>query len=436
MIGPDGTAQLTTRRTGEVAGSPRAASLRANFGWAFAGNGIQAASQFAILVVLARLAGQEALGQVALATAVATPIFLLTGLQLRASQASDAAGLFRFADYFGVRVTGVVLGILTTVAMVAVAGYERTTALVILAYAGTKAVEALADVHYGYLQQRERMFPISRSCAMRGLLNVVVVGGVLWLGGGVVLAVVAFGVSSLAVLLAHDVRAAAPLLKAEAQQRLPRLHGPTARRIVRVSLPLGFVMLAVSLRVYLPRLFVEHSLGTAELGMFAPIAALATAGTLVVSALGQSATPRLARYFHGGDLRAFRRLVARLLLVGAGLGICGLLVAGTAGELILRLLFGPQFARGADLLVWVMAVAIIEYLASVLGYVVTAARRFAVQLPLFATTALACAAACSVLVPRHGLVGAAWGWGGAVLLELVALGVVLRRALHARARQG
>ena len=411
-------------------------SLRMNFSWTLAGNVTYAAGQWLVLVLLARLADPGAVGQLALGTAIATPLFLFTGLQLRDTQATDAAGLFGFPDYLGVRCAGVALGLAAAAAAVAIAGYDRTTSLVVLAYAGARAAEALADVHYGLLQQHERMRPIARSLMLRGALNVLAFGGVLAAGGGVALAVLALAASSIAVLLGHDVRAAAPLLRATGQSRLPRLHPPTARRLVAISLPLGVVMLAVSLRTFLPRFFIERSSGIAELGAFAALSSLIVAGTLVVSALGQTTTPRLAREFHAGDLAAFRRIVARLLLVGAALGAAGVAVAAAAGRPILALVFGSAYADRADVLVWLMGVGALAYVASFLGYALTATRRFKVQLPLFASTALACAGGCALLVPRHGLVGAAAAWGGALAVEAVACWVLLEGALRRRAAGG
>src|SRR4051794_16358727 len=65
-------------------------SLRANFTWTFVGNVIYAACQWGMLVVLAKVARPETVGNFALALAVTAPVIMLTNLQLRAVQATDA----------------------------------------------------------------------------------------------------------------------------------------------------------------------------------------------------------------------------------------------------------------------------------------------------------------------------------------------------------
>ncbi|MGC3996847.1 MAG: lipopolysaccharide biosynthesis protein [Anaeromyxobacter sp.] len=416
---------------GAAPARPGAASLRDNFLWTLAGNGVGAAAQWLLLVVVARLAGERMLGQLALATATVTPIFLFTGLQLRGVVATDAAGQFRFADYLGVRALGTAAGLALAAAAAAWSG--PGAAPVVLAFAAARAVEALADVHQGVLQHHERMRPIARSLMARGLLSVAIVGAVLRGGGSLAAGLALFALASAAWLVLHDLRVAAPLLRADGEARTPRLRRAGAR-LVAATLPLGVVALAVSLRTYLPRLFVERSEGTAELGIFAALASFVMTGTLVVSALGQSAVPRLARHFHLGELGRFRGLLVRLELLALGLGLAGVAVARLLGEPLLRLVFGPAYAARAPVLVWLMGAGLVAYTVSFLGYALTAARRFAVQLPIFVATAAATAAACAWLVPAHGLAGAAWAWGASLVVEWGLTALALTAALRARGR--
>jgi O-antigen/teichoic acid export membrane protein len=416
---------------------PRARSrLRANFGWTLAGNVVYAGCQWGILVAVARLASAEAVGKLALGLAVTAPVFLLAGLHLRASLATDAARAFRFADYFGVRLAGMIAALIATAAIVSLSGYDRATGLVVLAIGGSKAVEGMSDVYYGLLQQNERMRHIAVSLIWRGVLSLLAVGAVLWAGGGLLLSVAAIGLSWTVVLIAYDRRAAARFPSASVPPRLHGMDWRPAGRIVAISLPLGLVMMLLSLRFNIPRYFVQNAMGASELGVFAAVASLLTAGTMVVSALGQSATPALARQFHEGDVRGFRRLVARLLAIAGIVGCAGVGVAVVAGDPLLRLIFGSAYATRSELLVLLMAVGLVAYAVSMLGYALTAARRFMVQLPLFAATTLVCAGASLWLVPAYGLAGAASAMGAAALLELVAIWVVLEIAIRTRKAGG
>ena len=60
------------------------------------------------------------------------------------------------------------------------------------------------------------------------------------------------------------------------------------------ALPVGLVLMLISLSVNVPRYFISHHHGQRELGVYSAIANLMVAGTMVMTALGQAASPRLA----------------------------------------------------------------------------------------------------------------------------------------------
>jgi O-antigen/teichoic acid export membrane protein len=411
---------------------PRPPPLRHNVAWTMVGNGVYAACQWAILIVIAKLASPETVGQFALGFAVTAPVFLLAGLHLRASQATDAANVFDFAQCLRVRLAGMAVALGITAAFAVLSGYDGRTRLEMLAIGASKAVEGVSDVYYGALQQHERMRPIAISLIWRGISAVGAVGAVLWAGGSLLLAIAALVVVWGGVLVLYDRRAAAGVLRDRPERSASGADWHAIRRIVAMCLPLGVVVMLLSLRVNIPRYFIEGRLGAAELGVFATISSLLTAGNLVVSAIGQSATPRLGRLYYSADVRGFRRLLHRLVVGAALVGATGLAVSLAAGGPLLGFIFGARYARSADVLAWVMGVGIVAFTASCLGYALTATRRFGIQLPLFTGTTVVCAAACLWLVPSYGVVGATWAWGASQVVELVALWTVLELALRRR----
>jgi O-antigen/teichoic acid export membrane protein len=379
-------------------------TLRHNFSWTFLGNFVYAACQWAMLVVLAKLGSPEMLGQFSLGLAVTSPVIMFTNLQLRFVQATDAKKEYLFSDYLGLRLLGTGLALVVIAAISLLSGYRLETSLVILSIGLAKGLESISDVFHGLIQQQERMDRIAVSLMIKGPLSLLLLGIGVYISGNVVWGVVGLVFAWAVVLVGYDIRNGALILNHLPQ---PSWRFKTLKKLVWLCLPLGLVMMLISLNTNIPRYFIEKYLGERELGIFAAIAYLMVAGNMVVLALGDSASPRLAKYYAAGDAIAFRTLLLKLVGLASVLGGVVVLVAVVAGREILTLLYQPEYGQYQDLFVWLMVAAAISYMSSFLGYGMTAARYFRIQMPLFVLVASISAVACLWLLPKQGLLGAA-----------------------------
>ncbi len=402
------------------------ASLRVNFAATFAGNALFAASQWAVLSLIAKLGGNEMLGQYALAVAVATPISLFSHLNLRAVLATDVGHTHPFGDYLAVRLATTGLGVAAIAAVALGCSYAWPAPAAIVLLGLTLGLDNLSDIYYGLMQRRERMDQIAWSMMARGLLSMAALGAMLWRTGSLLAAVGALAVGRLAVLLFYD----RPV--ATRGESLARTGWKTQAGIFRLALPLGVVLMLASLSANLPRYAIEARLGTAALGWFAAVASFMTVGSTVINALGQAATPRLARCFSSGDRRSFTRLAWRLCALACLLGAAGVAVALAIGGPVLALVYRPAYSAHAGLLVWAMAAGVAAYVAGMLGYVITAARAFAAQAPLLVVVAGASGIASWLLVPRMGLQGAVVALAAAAVTQIAGEVLILRGALRRR----
>lgn len=381
-------------------GGTRPPSLRGNFAWTIAGNTVYGAGQWAILSLLAKLGGGEMLGQYALAVAIAAPPAMLSHLNLRAVLATDIKRCYPFRDYLAVRLGATAVSLAVIAAIALLSGYGGTVQAAIILMGLALGAENVSDLYYALMQRRERMDQIARSMIARGVTSAAALGITLWLTRSLLWSVAALVLARLAVLAAYDrPRGTAGEERGSA--------GISARwAIFRTALPLGVSLMLVSLTANVPRYAIEAKLGTRELGAFAAVASFMTAGAMVINALGQSATPRLARYFAERDLRRFRGLSLRLLGLSAALGAAGVAGAALLGGFVLSLLYRPEYAAYNGLFVAVMGASVLSYTGAMLGYIMTSARAFAPQMPLLAATAATASAASWILIPAIGLHGA------------------------------
>lgn len=418
----------------------RPLTLRQNFSWTFLGNAVYAGCQWAMLVVLAKLGTPAMVGQFTLGLAIAAPVIMFTNLNLRVVQATDANERYQFRDYLGLRLISTALAMLILAVIIFTAGYRWETAVVVLILGFAKGVEAISDIVYGLMQQHERMDRIAISLMIKGPLSLLFLAGGIYVTKGIVGGTIGLAIAWVIVLVSYDIRSGLSILKGLQPPEMTNLQQLTLfhpwgqlkllKKLAWLCLPLGLVMMLISLNTNVPRYFIERYLGERELGIFAAIAYLMTAGGMVVSALGESACPRLSKYYATQDAAAFRTLLLKLVGIGALLGLGSVGVAAIAGKEILTLLYRPEYAQYADLFVWLMMAAGIGYVASLLGYSITAARYFRVQLPLFMVVTGISTFACLELLPRFGLNGAAIALIISAIVQIViTLGVIVH-AFH------
>jgi O-antigen/teichoic acid export membrane protein len=406
--------------------------LKADFTWVLSGNALYSACQWAIVLVIAKLGSAAQLGEYALGMAVVAPIVLFANLQLRVLLASDVKDEFTFGEYLAFRLVslGAALAAVAGVAVWMHAG-SRITILIILVGVA-QALEFLSETYYGWMQKHERLDRLSRSLMFKGPLALGALWAAMYATGSVLWAVLALALGRLAVLLAWDSRLGFAKKSFVSKQggdaglRL-RWENGAMLRLLRLSIPLGVLSMLNSLTMTVPRYFLEAHRGSAELGIFSAIASLVTAGSLVVSAFGQSIFLPVARACATRDRSKFRGFVLQAVGLGGLLGGAAILVSALFGRQILTALFRPEYGEHADILVLVMAAGGVMFVGCGLGYVMTAARSLTAQIPLLLASVLAAAATSAWLIPGAGLRGAADALLVAAVVQLAGSAMVLRR---------
>ena len=404
-----------------------ARSLQRNVAWALVGNLGYSACQWAVLACIAKLGTAADVGLFALGLALTAPVITLTNLNLRLLQATDAREDYPFSVYFSVKLLGTALGLGAIAAMALGLGYRGATLSLILAVALAKSFEAVSELVFGLLQRAEDMRRIAVSMLAKGTVSVLAVGVVLKLTGNLVLATLAMAVCWGCVLAAYDLPAAVRLTSIRPSLVLRALGGLTW-----VALPLGCVAGLGSLTFNVPRYAIEASIDPPALGHFTALAYLFVAGNQPLLALGMAVSPRLARHFVT-DPRAFRRLTLHTTLIAGGLGLVAVAISALCGRALLTVAYAPEYAEYAPVLVWLAVATGIAFLATALSYAVTAARRLPEQLPIALLSLAVCTLASCLLVPRYGLLGAAWAVLATEATRLTCLAVVYGAATAARA---
>lgn len=426
-VSPQAVGTFAPSCSAKVTRAVRPLSLWSNFAWAVSGNAVYAACQWGMIVALAKFGNAVMVGQFSLGLAVVTPVLMLSNLNLRSVQATDAGRQFRFTEYLRLRFVSTLAGLAVIIGIVRFGQYGSRTAAVILALALAKAIESMSDIHYGLFQLNDRLDQTGRSMMLRGALSVAALSAGLYLMRNVFWGCLWLAFAWAATLLLFDVRRGRRLVECTECGDRPETDGrPRKAQLFSLALPMGIVTTVASLNFHMPRYFLHAGMGEHDLGIFSALAYATGALTLVGDSLSTSAVPRLARLYSDGKLAEYRTMIVRMVVGGCALGLFGLAITRIGGAWFLRVLYNADYAAHARIFTLLMAAASIHFTASTLTGAITSARYFRIQVPLYVLVAGATAWGCAHWVPTLGLAGAALGViFGAVVRVLLAAAVIV-----------
>jgi O-antigen/teichoic acid export membrane protein len=385
-----------------------------NVRWTFVGNALYAASQWAMVVVLARSTNPQTVGALALALAITAPVMILFNMQLRAVIATDVTGHYELREYFHSRLLTTVGAVAVILVCVALSGASGSTKLVIILIAFSKAFESLSDIVYGYWQLIERMEVVGKSLTVRAVLTLGAFTVAIIATRSLVWGSTAFVLGSAGAFFGYDmhrVRRAAsihgePVGGLTTFFNLTTISRATPAAIVRLAAPLGVAAMLISLNSAIPRYFIEHYSGKQQLGIFSALAYFIVVGNLAMNALGQSILPRLAKLYKMESRRPFRQTLAGLFAFSGAVAAVSMGAALCFGRQLL-LIYGREYAAAYPVFLMIMGAASIGYFISVLNFSLNAIGAYTIQMPLFLVTTVLLIVLCRVFVPAYGIAGAA-----------------------------
>ena len=401
-------------------GAPR---LRRNFAWALVGTATYNLMQWVLVVILARLGTSSMVGVFALGQAIAAPVFLTVGLNLRAVRATDVRGTWSPEQYARLRQVLNLVSIMLTMAAAVVFGLRGAALATVLALSLSKSAEATSQTLYGFFQRREHLDLVSRSMLLRAVLGPA--GFVLGLvaSGQLVVACLGLALGWVVTYLLHDRPAEQRLLRDEPAP------APTAglRDLARKAFPLGLDGGVISVTNNVPRYTVHAVFGTAALGSYATLAYLGQVVAMVTGSLADSLIGRLATQAEAGNRRGFVRSMRQLLAFAVATGLVATALAALVGDPVIRLVLGEEYVN-QPVLVLLLAGAGLVTVQRCLGRGLQATHRYRDVLLVDCVTLVAALVAALVLVPAFGLPGAAATLGCGFGVGAVAGAIRLRTA--------
>jgi O-antigen/teichoic acid export membrane protein len=406
-------------------------SLKVNFAWAFIGNAFNALCGYLMLTILAKASSAETVGLWGIAQAVTLPVATLFSLRLYTVNITDIRNEYQTGHYIAVRLVASLVSVMVAV-LIGFVFYPAGVAIVIAMMGISQSVAEVRLYFSSNMQKFERLSLSTLSQIYEGLLTLLLFGLLFWFSRNLSLAIAGTIVSRVLILLSYDIPVSARVLSAHLESFTgyrPRWEWPRLRALFRQSIPLAVVAGIMTVSQNIPRLVMDHTLGRKAVGYFTALSLLLVVFTMIHAALGNTALPRLSRYF-AENTRAFVRLFVRLNGLVLVLGIAFVAVAFFFGRPILSLLFTPEYAQHKDVFVMLAVSSCILSVFSVSNWALNATRQFAVQMPIYTGTAIVCGIASWLLIPPYGLMGGAYAFMISYLFGTAACLVFVVKAIR------
>lgn len=386
-------------------------SLRRNIFFAAIGRGYLALTQLALIMITAHMGQLDDVGALTLATAVVTPLFFLASLGMREVHTVDDLTHFTRSDYVALRfLGGVVALVLTTIITVTLfAGSGSLVQSTLLLLALVRFFGTQSDLNHGIFQRAERLDYVAWSILVRGSAGILGFAIAFWVWRSLPIALC---FQALAWAMAY--RVADLRLLERLGQRVPwaELWATDCGKVLRLAwwlLPVGLALLLARGAISVPSIALERSAGLSAVGLFGALAYVHTGLNMVANTLGSATAARLRRHIRLGEVQALRVLMRRLYGISLGVAVVSVAVAWVFGAPLLTLMFGPEYAARALFTVIVFGSSL-TLLATPLITLLTAAQVLRVRLAIAAASFGVALIASLVLIPDHGLMGAAWAF--------------------------
>ena len=190
------------------------------------------------------------------------------------------------------------------------------------------------------------------------------------------------------------------------------------RNAIRVSLrnllqlivwlaPIGIALLFTRAALSLPQIYLEHEVGLAALGVFGALAYFYTGLTVVTTSLSGAIAAPLRRHIRNDEPDKAISLTRKLLFLSILLGAAAISVSWFYGDPIISTIFGAEYAQ-REVLTILVAASMISLVTAPVSTILLAAHAFLSRMVAAIVLLATSLVLCLLLVPQHGILGAAW----------------------------
>lgn len=370
-----------------------------------------------LLIIVTRINGIEDSGLFSFAFALAVIMFTVACYGGRAYQVSDHKNAFSIDAYISLRIATSFIVILVTLLFIAINDYDWYKALLILLLVSQRIFDAIADVFYGILQKKHRLYISGKSLFYKSLLSLIVFVSVDILTENLLLSALTLPIISLLFILFYDVPQSRNIENFSTKPNYKEVRG----MLKSTFLPFSIAVMGL-IFVNLARYFIDLYHPNLQ-GHFGIIIMPLSLIILLFSFISTPAILALSDMYNTGNFKSLNRTTSKIALLIIVATLLFSVLTYAFGTQILHLLFNVDFTEYTYDIVLVVLIGLAISLTSLFTNVAIIARKLKLTVILYFSSLILLAVLCLSLIPQYQIRGAILAYIIASTVQAIVMGL-------------
>ena len=370
-----------------------------------------------LTIVVTQLTGVDRAGMFSLAFVTANLLFIVGNYGVRTYQVSDVNGLHSFKDYQLNRILTVIVMLIAGGIYTTIRGYDGEMMGMCAGIFAFKAVDALADVYEGRLQQVDKLYLGGISQTIRSGAAFVIFSIVLLITGSLTAA--SYGMAIVALIT--FILVTFPLALLETPKSGP-LSMASVGRLFKHCLPLFIALFMYALVDNMPKFLMDGVLSYDNQLYFNALYFPAQAILLTAGFVYKPLLVRMANAWADVEHRnRFDLFIIAMALIIVAITVVMVVIMGIIGIPVMGVLYGIDFSQYSTLCYIMLAAGGVTAGIDFLYQVITILRRQKIVTELYVITFVFSLIILSLMIRVTGLEGAVVGYLVIMLILFVLL---------------
>ncbi len=348
--------------------------MRKNVIWNTVGSIFYCACQWLITIIVVRVSTYEDAGYLSLAMTTSSSFSAISLFSMRNFQVSDIKNEYSSAIYTGSRILTSLLAFALCI-LVSVWGNSLYQILCIAAFMLVRVAEAIVDVMHGIDQKHERYDYIGKSYIYRGITTVVSFTLVEVLLHDLLASLFIMAALNLLIAFLYDWRKTHSL-----EYFVPVIKDKGVAELLKKCIPIVIFTFVLSLETLLPKNLLQMKYGAEALGIYSSISSPTLVVQVFASVVFTPFLPMVSQVYVNRDMMKFRKMLHRIYLMLAILGVVVTIGAMLFGKIGLKILLREDILQYYDLFMPIVWCTILTAGIWVMSAIMTAMRELKILL--------------------------------------------------------